>query len=539
LLRLTFPAHVIGAFIIAFTLINISIVRWYGPPETITVKLTGEERLIRTDFIQNSTHIKGSHIVHILPYSIAKLNPNGTHYCISSNQPSVEIPILIKGNPPWKIDYEIIQSDGTKESFLNESVKLLDPQGRKIRDVDAGRVNLLSLTATKPGLYVLKGIRGGRNIEGKVINTSVIVTSCPHAHWHYHSDKEYFLLHEKSKEVHKPRFQRCIDESFSEMDLFVYGVPPLRVWYLKRVRETESLVSVDDIQEESIEADSLSKPNLNNSSWDNSLLAPPQSQEVRIPLNITVDIDGPYFFKIVRVTDAFNNTVVYESTLVPVGATTGFQTKASESGDSFLLEAHSRPTARFHKCDTVKLKPQEKKSALLPIHFTGNLPWNVIVLYHGPNNRRIEFNQIASSEFGIPIDKSGLYTLESVSDSICTGEVVAPYSCVVQETKSPILEIAAEPIEQSCVGTVGALVNLTLSGEPPFWIQYSQTFVESGRTSTDRIVIHKPRHSLSLLPNMPGKYIYEFNKVYRLNLILSPLFLSFFLSFFLFFPQFL
>ncbi len=60
---------------------------------------------------------------------------------------------------------------------------------------------------------------------------------------------------------------------------------------------------------------------------------------------------------------------------------------------------------------------------------------------------------------------------------------------------------------------MGTLVNVSVTGEPPFWLEYVQTVRETGARSVIRVDVAKSRHSLVFKPTESGTYEYEFVKV--------------------------
>eukprot|EP00842_Homolaphlyctis_polyrhiza_P005333 jgi/Hompol1/5800/HPOL_004713-RA len=86
------------------------------------------------------------------------------------------------------------------------------------------------------------------------------------------------------------------------------------------------------------------------------------------------------------------------------------------------------------------------------------------------------------------------------------------------------MALASETIEEKCLGAVGANLNLTFTGEPPFWVDYIEEHSSpmsdgTGYTKTSSRKefgipnLRKPRHSMTLSPSEPGLYRYIFTLV--------------------------
>jgi hypothetical protein len=168
----------------------------------------------------------------------------------------------------------------------------------------------------------------------------------------------------------------------------------------------------------------------------------------------------------------------------------------------------------------------QDQSLKLPISLSGFGPWNVQIARYN-SDKDLEAGEEAIEEFPlrdwdsqnlqVPISKPGLYVLKSVSDAFCEGHIDLPSStCLIQQKYPPTISVAAEPIEQSCVGAIGALVNVSLTGDPPFWIDYDEVYKNSRTRRTIRL--NKLRDTLSFKPSLPGTYVYEFKMVISIEL---------------------
>ncbi|KAJ1534036.1 hypothetical protein HK405_000201, partial [Cladochytrium tenue] len=423
----------------------------------------------------NSTHILGSHAVNVLPPTLIKMNPNGTTFCVSpTSRQSVDLPVLVKGSPPWTIDYERLDWDGGADAVGNITIDIpgMVPDER--------RVGTFYLTVDKPGIYRITSIRESGGAEGRVINSHAEVAACPEARWSIADD------------VLGRTVDRCIDESY-EYAVFVRGAPPLRAYYERRgglerpvlTLESPELEEWEDDEEDASEATALPKEL-------RRLLYEVKEREFVLGAEIKMETVGPHYFKLVAVTDGRNNTVTYGA--LPRGVSLlGTAHRSELPADEFIIDSHEHPAVRFQSCDLLKIRAGagfEDSSVNLPIVLGGAAPWNVVI-------ERFE-SEAAAADGGdlldeiavdgwdaraltVPVKKPGFYQLRSVSDQFCGGRIELPGACLVQQTFPPTISVVAEPIEQSCVGAIGSLVNVSLTGDPPFWIDYDEIY-DNART---------------------------------------------------------
>ncbi|KAJ3385140.1 hypothetical protein HDU92_003199 [Lobulomyces angularis] len=434
----------------------------------------------------SGTNIAGSFKVHVLPPTIAKLNPNKTHYCLSEDNPTIEIPLQIKGNPPWFIDYERIDFDGNIHSYVNipvgpkvsEEEKLLhSPKTRKIL--------YHQLKVHEIGFYRIKQIRedtDGMDNSGTVIPSWSKVVNCSSMKWKFSSGYS------------QPNtFNGCVGSSVTQI-LKVKGTPPFKVWYLKKVGAEEDIKQVDieaPSEMKSVDLGKFKEKELP----DDLLTLLLKSQPVEIEHEVQVDLQQAttYLLRLFQVQDGYNNVVTYAKD----------------------MESHlSKFTAPINGAD-VRVS-RKGSSANLTVRMEGEVPFFVDYVRY---NNMEDFKNDVSGEPGnftemqsnIEVKQSGIYALKKISDKFCTTSLPPTSFCSVVKTLPPSINISYVPIEASCVGAIGMAVNISLHGEAPFWIDYEQ---KSGKTVLKKKEhIKKSRHTLELKPSNPGKYWYTITAV--------------------------
>ncbi|PWN51672.1 putative nuclear pore membrane protein [Violaceomyces palustris] len=98
-----------------------------------------EGRVRLRDVIQPKAHILGQHTIHILPYSTAKLSPASACYCIGSQTPSINIPVIFNNTEPDLLQYSVTDFVTGEPSLYNVSVSglvPLPPPGPSAREAD-------------------------------------------------------------------------------------------------------------------------------------------------------------------------------------------------------------------------------------------------------------------------------------------------------------------------------------------------------------------------------------------------------------------
>jgi hypothetical protein len=421
--------------------------------------------------------------------------------------------MLIKGTPPWSIDYQRINHDGTLESFKNITITTNDPNPQR-------RVATYELPIKSPGLYSVTAIRESSGSLGKVIPTVASVIACPFAHWDISSTGRRTL-------------DECVDNTH-DFGVQVTGSPPLQVFYSVRsdkgefVTSLESTVEEMDEDEEQENLESLqsiltgkSIKMISLKDFKSFYSSKPITSVLQTSLKL--ETTGPHFIKLLYIKDGRNNTIVYEpptkSTQLPE-----FWIQSNSKPDTFIIDVHPHPQVKFQQCDSIKIRGGVgyDSTTRLPILLEGSAPWSFQLSLSSslhafengePHLKDTPYNKVSSPRLEIPITTPGLYSLHNVSDKYCKGtlDLQAVPTCMVTQSLPPTVIVTAEPIEKSCVGAIGALVEISLKGDPPFWLDYDEVYkgVRTRRTAQ----IFKLRDTLSFTPVLPGTYLYEFKTV--------------------------
>ena len=220
-----------------------------------------------------------------------------------------------------------------------------------------------------------------------------------------------------------------------------------------------------------------------------------------------------------------NNTVDYQKNeLLPfTPIQTGMHVISPQKTiDTFVVNGKSRPMARFLDSSNTKIKTfhdpfTPPPSTNLVIQFQGSPPFQTLI-QNSDTSELQNLTNINQEKTFIPISSPGSFRILSVSDHYCQGSPQLPNTITVLPVEPPTLTLSYTPIEEACVGAIGAQVNMTFSGEPPFWVDYiiemhdinTQSLI---RRDVETIQSDKPRHYVKFEPHEPGNYSYVFQKV--------------------------
>lgn len=215
-----------------------------------------------------------------------------------------------------------------------------------------------------------------------------------------------------------------------------------------------------------------------------------------------------HLFRLLQVTDAFGNTKSVD--------------------DHYNADVHDLPRAVFDGCEGSKIRDEEDASADIPLLLNGAEPLAVSIEYRESMDAKdpvlFKVPGMKSGRNSVPVGKPGVYTVKLVEDKYCARE--AQSTCVVSKTIAPSVSITSSPIDQFCVGTIGMLgmrnggfnviVDVSFTGEPPFWLEYEQT--RGDNSEIFRVSgIKTTHHALELKPENDGTYIYSFLSIGDVN----------------------
>ncbi|KAL5332647.1 hypothetical protein BJX70DRAFT_112434 [Aspergillus crustosus] len=457
------------------------------------------------DIINNASLILGKQIVNILPEGSAVLNPETAPLCLDDQKTTVDLPIRVNQTDPILIELIRLDfNDGDSEviTIPSKQLKQLKKQADKRHSqsgTDLHRDLLLPIRRT--GLYRLQRVVDESKLEVRVRSSDSIVTSCPRA-----------LI--KNSHTHK-----CKGE-LSNLVLAVEGTPPLKIKYSRQVNDHDRGFSFQNIQ-----PDHLRTPLLGHRSLGRLFdirkpdIAWAKSQSIEIPLNESLNIGGDWLYMIEEVHDGSGNVANYSMVLED----------ADRQSAKFLAQwhqfsVHEIPRVSLAGCNDQKfLEVARGENLPLPVKFH-NLdqgyevdgPFSLIYSFGVASQENLEDPVRTVRQLSLKtidqkplIKEPGWYSLKSVSSQFCSGEILEPSSCYLRNPPEPEVLIRSEKIFDKCANSpVGLLVDLDLTGSPPFRLRY--TIEHSKGVETKSHMIDGLRSQLDFTPLEAGHYRYRF-----------------------------
>ncbi|CAG8637993.1 4003_t:CDS:10, partial [Ambispora leptoticha] len=452
------------------------------------VRAVSSEDTVKINEIRyNTSHIKGKHTVRYLPYATAKLNPDDLKLCLhrKKQQPSkktvgssVNLPILFNNTIPKTIEYSRIDTETGEKILYNFTKRDIE----KHRVIDkAMNIAYVYIPVQLPGVYRLEQVWDWHWMNIKIYRKEEIIAYCPVAKFSSKVDQH-----------------RCVNDEIP-VDLILEGIPPFSVYYERIVDDIAVNMTIDGVTSENTILGSH-PDQITGYQWARDRL-------VHVPLTLTTDIPAQYSLKILRIRDSLNNTQTYE--------------KEESIQPSIEFTVHSRPSVSFLSDITIKIKPGDSPN--IAMELKGQEPWRILVGYWAEETAQdnnlamntsdtIEYILEKSTDDMINVKKAGLYKLLSVSDAFCSGQVLAPSNIIVLEVLPPSVILDTIPISTGdCPGEIGLEVIMTLTGSPPWLLEYS--IVHQGQERNVPVQIFKARHSFTIMPETSGQHDYQFKRL--------------------------
>ena len=374
---------------------------------------------------------------------------------------------------------------------------------------------LLHYTVRTTGLYRLQTVIDESKLEVRQRRSYALVVDCPIA---------------SIPQVPK---DRCLGD-LSDFALHVEATPPLRVKYRKTINRDDRGHTVLTIQPNGFNSPLLSKSHSELSfprdpadidlSWA-------QSRPIRIPLNESLDVDGGWQYTIEEIDDACGNKINYTDSRQSSSRSYALA-KSNDLEQHFIV--HKRPKFAIQNCNAQSpLKVQTGQTAVLSLSAesvagsTGGESYSLSYLFipeeqiiagqqqraPGGSVHEITFPSDHQGNFDIQIKEPGLYSLQSVQSTFCKGEIMEPSSCQLTNPMEPDMSISAEQIPDKCAGkSIGLLVDLELTGTPPFRVFYTVKH-QGGSVQPKAEYIDRFHTQLELRPVQAGHYVYQFDHI--------------------------
>lgn len=489
-------------------------------------ELSISERKVKPgDIIHNASLILGKQIVHILPEgsvispnppsrkritllilnSSAILNPEREPLCLDAQKNTVFLPIRVNQTDPILI--EVLRLDlhtGENETLTipAKQLKQLKRQAEKRHaTLDPVPHRDLFFPVRKTGIYRLQRVVDESQLDVRTRTSDALVVTCPRAL------------------IKNSYTDKCRGE-LSNVLLEVEGTPPLKIKYSREVNFHDRGVSFQNVQPDNLRTPLLNqKPTGALFSINQPDISWARSQKIDVPLNESLNVNGEWFYAIEEVHDALGNVANYSSIFED-----GERPSPKSSSQWHQLMIHERPKVTLSGCNEQRpLEVARGDSVNLPINFQQTTkpydrdgPFTVTYSYSATGAEQKEGDAkdsmtvvLKSLDQQTPIKEPGWYSLTSVSSQYCPGEVLEPSSCYLRNPPEPELSIKSEKVFDRCANNaVGLLVDLDLTGSPPFRIRYSTEGPKGVQTQTK--IIDGLRSQLDFTPSEAGSYRYRF-----------------------------
>lgn len=444
------------------------------------------------------------------------LNPDQAPFCIGDPGNIVHLPIRVNQTSPILI--ELLRVD--LAANINETISITGKALRRLKKQadkslaknDHSSPRYLKFPVKESGLYRLQKVVDESNLEVQRRLSDTVVVQCPSA---------------SVKSVPRHKCKGDLSDFYFE----VLATPPFKIKYTKTVNGEDNGHVLLSIHPDNL----VSPPAPQNTSDDLVSLDPlsvsfswARAQSVKVPVNESLGTSGNWQYLVDEVQDACGNIVNYSSTRVQE-----LNLQKSKKGNQLeqIFSVHERPKVEIDGYSSQhSLKVQKGKSGRLPIRITSiggeqpeTSPHTISYLFT-PENELLPSQEhskdaifkkidIYGSHRGFEVSEPGLYTLNSISNEYCAGEVLEPSACLLQNPPRPDLQLTTESIPDRCAGnSIGLLVDLDLIGTPPIRISYNVH--RDGQIITPQAVTSdRLQKQLELRPAHAGHYLYEFSEI--------------------------
>ncbi|PYI26557.1 nuclear envelope pore membrane protein [Aspergillus indologenus CBS 114.80] len=502
-----FLIHVAGNIFLMFQ-IPIPVGAWVSGAIKLAYdrELSISERSVKPgDIIHNASLILGKQIVHILPEGSAILNPDHIPLCIDTHKTAIDLPIRINQTDPILIELLRLDYDTGGNETISISAKQLKHMKRQAeKSVPKTASNLhrdLMFSVKRPGIYRLQRVVDESNLDVHMRSSDALVASCPRATI-------------KDSPIHKCRGE------LSNLLLVVEGTPPLKIKYSRQVNRLDRGFSFQNIQPDHLRSPLLGQRTtgtlFNAKDFDVTWA---RSQTIEVPLNESLNVGGEWTYTIEEVHDGSGNVANYSMLLdIADRLSTNYPSQWHE------FSVHERPRLSLSGCnDQSFLEVAHGASVDLPLkyHQSGqgyenDGPFSLVYTFNGETQSslgespsKIRQASLRNLDHKPQIKDPGWYRLNSLSSQYCTGEVLEPSSCYLRNPPEPDVIVKYERVFDKCANNaVGLLVDLDLTGSPPFRLRYVIEHAKGVETRAH--TIDGLRAQLDFTPSEAGLYRYRF-----------------------------
>ena len=390
----------------------------------------------------NDPHLLGQHIVTISPVNTAQLNPEGSTYCLAPTGNPVFVPVLLNDANVVRLSYSFTPLVAGDAGYNHpENVHLTSKNLKTIERIRLKEMQLSSgvgshgvlspafdktqsvvyIQLSRTGTVRLESVLYPQDVEARIVYPfEVTVVPCPRA--------EFVDLGTASNDV------RCFGgDQDIQLLVDVYGIPPLNLRWSKIINGRREFFHIDGIErggayERYTKYDRTPASDRMGGYQRQSLIP----QDIRTPLEISLNTVGDHLYVLDEVVDAVGNAVYMDMSLVSTDKTLVSKSKTTRS---FIVLR--RPTAAFKDCspETPTYLKLGSESFLIVTGNTSdalNTGWEVTLKYQPPidsyrNGRRAAWltpwertftNQGNRRDIHVPAVAPGDYTIVMIKGKV-------------------------------------------------------------------------------------------------------------------------
>lgn len=426
----------------------------------------------------------------------AVLNPERAPLCFDSHKSSIDLPIRVNQTNPIVIELFRLELDNSANETISIPSKQLKAMKRQAdkRRPGAGPDSHQDLLypIRRPGIYRLQRVVDESNLDVHMRTSDALVVTCPRA-----------MI--KHTNTHKCRGE------LSNLVLEVEGTPPLKIKYSRQVNNMDRGFSFQNIQPDNLRSPLLSQKH-NGALFSSRQLdvSWAQSQKIQVPLNESLSAGGDWLYAIEEIHDGTGNVANYSIVLDDMDRL------PAKSSQWHLFSVHERPRLSLSGCDDQHfLEVARGDNVELPVKYqpvgrgyNQDGPFSLTYSFSGAGQKTRQLS-MKNLDQKPQIKEPGWYTLEAISSQFCSGDIMEPSACYLHNPPEPELGVRYEKVFDKCANnSVGLLVDLDLTGSPPFRLRYNIEHSKGVETKT--LNVDGLRTQLDLTPSEAGFYRYRF-----------------------------
>ncbi|KAJ2768873.1 hypothetical protein IWQ57_003349, partial [Coemansia nantahalensis] len=389
------------------------------------------------------------------------------------------------------------------------------------------------LPVSQVGAYELLSVKDSKGLEFRTAAQApqTIVVSSPRARLQWRNDVDGVDEFSVGSDGHASICQRSGPAQQSEpgssasglIKVVAEGYGPLEMTIIRLVNGHREVINLDSAATHAVEDPAAPSPEAELDDTQRAALvrlAQYRARKWTYTVSDTFLRPGEYVYKLEGIRDAANHSValadlsakgILESSQANEGKATSYMAR---------IQVHRRPSVAWgDRLQNAELPlrlssdSQRKAQHSLPLTLSGAGPWTVAYeIDDGVGVKRESATFSSAKGASITARQPGTYRLLDVKDQHCAGEAGRVGISLVQAAV-PTVNISSSPVmAHECGGEIGALIDLELTGRPPFAVHYRERNLRfpKSRQITRVVRSQQRRHSLKVMPELAGTYEFEF-----------------------------